>query len=104
MTLSPNDFPCIEDYLYKFKKIRLLLKYYKIDLKDDLWIYVIIFYLGSAYSILLYTFYVTEEALGCFYQPPTLESFCNSLIRAQDDLLQLGVIITTHTYNKALVS
>jgi hypothetical protein len=24
MTLSPNDFPCIEDYLSKFKTLRLL--------------------------------------------------------------------------------
>jgi hypothetical protein len=35
MTLSPNDFPCIEDYLSKFKTLRILFKECKIDMKDD---------------------------------------------------------------------
>jgi hypothetical protein len=34
MILSPNDFPCIEDYLSKFKTLRLLCKNCKIDLED----------------------------------------------------------------------
>jgi hypothetical protein len=50
------------------------------------------------------TFYAMREALGKYYQEPTLESFCDALIREQDKLLQLGVIINTGTSNKALVA
>jgi hypothetical protein len=49
------------------------------------------------------TFYATREALWTSYQKPTLESFCDALIREQDKLLQLGVINTSVTSNKALV-
>lgn len=34
ITLNPNDFPCIEDYLSKFKTLTLLLQDYKIDMKE----------------------------------------------------------------------
>jgi len=33
--LSPNDFPFIDDYLYKFKEVRLLLIECEIDMKGD---------------------------------------------------------------------
>jgi hypothetical protein len=45
-----------------------------------------------------------REALGKTYQKPTLESFCDALIREQDKLVQLGVINTAGTSNKALVA
>ena len=45
-----------------------------------------------------------REALGEAYQKPTLESFCDALIREQDNLVQLGVISTAGTPNKALVA
>jgi hypothetical protein len=35
---------------------------------------------------------------------PTLESFCDALIREQDKFVQLGVISTAGTSNKALVA
>jgi hypothetical protein len=41
-----------------------------------------------------------EEA----YETPTLESFCASLIREEDKLVQFGVINTVGPSNKALVS
>ena len=44
------------------------------------------------------------EALGKAYQKTTLESFCDDLIIEQDKLVQLGVINTVGTSNKALVS
>jgi hypothetical protein len=61
MTLNPNDFPCIEDYLSKFKTLRLLLKDCKIDMKDDQCIYVILAKLGSAYFVFVSTFYALEK-------------------------------------------
>jgi hypothetical protein len=104
MTLSPNDFSCIEDYLYKFKTLRLLCIDCKIDLKEDRCIYVILAKLGSAYSVFVSTCYATREALGSACKEPSLESFCDALIREQDKLVQLGLISTTGTSNKALVA
>ena len=45
-----------------------------------------------------------QEALGTNYQKLSLENFCDILIREQDKLVQLGVINTTGTSNKALVA
>jgi hypothetical protein len=50
------------------------------------------------------TFYAMREALGKSYQKPTFEFFCAALIREEDKLVQLGVINTVGTSNKALVS
>ena len=38
------------------------------------------------------------------YQEPTLESFCDSLIREQDTLIHLGIINNTDTSGKSLLS
>jgi hypothetical protein len=70
---------------------------------EDRCIYVILAKLGSAYSIFVSTFYATKEALGSAYQKPSLESFCDALIREQYKLFQLGLISTVGTFNKALV-
>jgi hypothetical protein len=50
------------------------------------------------------TFYATKKSLGSAYRNPSLESFCDALIREQDKLVQLGVIRTAGTSNKALVA
>jgi hypothetical protein len=68
MTLIPNDFPCIEEYLSKFKTLRISCKECKIDLEDERCIHIIFSNLGSAYSIFLSTFYDTREALGTSYK------------------------------------
>jgi hypothetical protein len=92
MTLSPNDFSCIEDYLSKLLT------------KEDQCIYIILSKLGSAYFVFVSTFYAIRDALATAYKNPTLESFCVTLIRKQDKIVQLGVINTTSTSNKALVA
>ena len=66
-------------------------------MEEECCIYLIISKLGSAYSMFVYTFYAMREALGKAYQKPTLESFCDALIRQKDKLVQLGVINTTDT-------
>ena len=38
------------------------------------------------------------------YQEPSLESFCDSLIREQDKLIHLGMINNADTFGKALLS
>jgi hypothetical protein len=75
MTLSPNDFPCIEYYLSKLKTLRILCIDCKIDLKKDQCMYIILSKLGSAYFVFVSTFYSIREALGSAYQNPSLESF-----------------------------
>jgi hypothetical protein len=80
MILCPNNFPCIEDYLSKFKTLRLLCLDYQLDLKEDQCIYVILAKLGSAYYVFVSTFYATREALRSAYKQPSLEYFCDGLI------------------------
>jgi hypothetical protein len=103
LTLSPNYFSYIEDYLSKFKTLRILCEECNIKLKEERCIYIIPSKLGSVYFVFVSTFYAMREALGKAYQKPTLESFCDALIREQDKCVQLGVINTAGTYNKALV-
>jgi len=104
LSLSPSDFSCLGDYLSKFKTLRLLYIECNIKMKEHRCIYLILSKLGSAYSVFVSTFYAMKEALGEAYVEPTLESFCTSLIREEDKLLQLGVINTAGTSNKALVA
>ena len=73
-------------------------------MEEERCIYLILSKLGSAYSIFVSTLYAMKEALGKAYVKPTLESFFDALIREQDNLVQLGVISTTVTSNKALVT
>jgi hypothetical protein len=103
LTLSPSDFSCIEDYLSKFKTLKTLCEECKIKIDEDRCIYLILSKLGNAYSMFVSTFYAIQEVVGAAYQKPTLENFCDSLIREQDKLVQLGVINTAGTSNKALV-
>jgi hypothetical protein len=103
LTLSPSDFSCIEYYLSKFKTLRSLCEECKIKIDKDRCIYLILYKLGSAYFVFVSTFYAMQEALRTTYQKPTLENFCDALIRENYKLVQLGVIITTGTSNKTLV-
>jgi hypothetical protein len=57
LTLSPNDFSCIEDYLSKFKTLRFLCEECEIKLEVEHSIYFILSKLGSACSVFVSTFY-----------------------------------------------
>jgi hypothetical protein len=48
MTLSPNDFSCIEYYLSNFKTLRLLCIECELYMSEDQCIYVILSKIGSA--------------------------------------------------------
>jgi hypothetical protein len=104
LTLSPSDFYCLGNYLSRFKTLRILCEECKIKMEEECCIYIVISKLGSAYYVFISTFYVMREALGKAYKRPTLESFCVSLIREEDKLVQLGVINIAGTSNKALVA
>jgi hypothetical protein len=104
LTLSPSDFSFLGDHLSKFKTLSILCEECKIVMEEQRCIYLILSKLGSAYSVFVTTFYAMKEALGKAYVKPTLESFFSSLIREEDKVVQLGVINTVGTSNKALVS
>jgi hypothetical protein len=105
LTLSPSDFSCLGDYLSRFKTLRILCEECKIKMEEECCIYLILSKLGSAYFVFVSTFYAMREALGEeSYEKPTLESFCASLIREEDKLVQFGVINTAGPSNKALVA
>jgi hypothetical protein len=73
-------------------------------MEEECSIYLILSKIGSAYSVFVSTFYAMIEALGTTFKKSTLESFFSDLIREEDKLVQLGVINTVGTSNKALVS
>ena len=73
-------------------------------MEEECYIYIILSQLGSAYFVFVSTFYAMRENLGKAYKKPTLESFCVAFIREEDNLVQLGVINTVGTSNKALVA
>jgi hypothetical protein len=73
-------------------------------MEEERCIYLILSKQGNAYFVFVSTFYAMREALGKDYEKPTLDSFCASLIREEDKLIQLGVISTAGTSNKALVA
>jgi hypothetical protein len=102
--LSPSDFSCLGDYLSKFKTLETLCEECKIKMDEEHCIYIILSKLGSAYFVFVSTLYAMKEVVGKYYVQPTLESFCTSLIREEDKLVQLGVINTAGTSNKALVA
>ena len=45
-----------------------------------------------------------ESLTAASYQEPSLESFCDFLIREQDKLIHLGIINNVDTSGKALLS
>ena len=82
ISLNPNDFSCIPDYLCKYKTFRLLCVECKIKKEDKHCIYHILSKFGFAYSVFVSTFYSMKESLtAASYQEPSLESFCDFLIR-----------------------
>jgi hypothetical protein len=90
--------------LSKFKTLIILCEECKIKMEEFCYIYLILSKLSSAYFVFVSTFYAMREALGTTYKKLTLESFFVSLIREEDKLVQLRVISTAGTSNKALVS
>jgi hypothetical protein len=74
-------------------------------MEEEHCIYLILSKLGISYSVFVSTFYAMRESLGEeAYEKPSLESFCASLIREEDKLVQFGVINIAGPSNKALVS
>ena len=84
LSLNPNYFSCIQDYLSKYKTLRLLCVECKIKKEDKQCIYHILSKLGPVYFVFVSTFYSMKESLtAASYQYPSHESFCDSLIRAR---------------------
>ena len=107
LTLDPSNFPSIEDYLSKFKTLKLLLEGCNVSKEEDPLIYGILAKLPPTYLVFVSTFHSTREALlnvGQQYKTPSLDTFCDSLVREQEKLLHLGLVKTRNISNKSLVS
>jgi hypothetical protein len=104
LALIPSVFSCIGDYLSKFKTLRILCEECEMEMAEERCIYLILSRLGSAYFVFVSTFYAMRGDLGKYYQKPTPDSFCVALIIEEDKLVQLGLINTAGTPNKALVA
>ena len=107
LTLDPNNFSSIEDFLSKFKTHRILLEGCKVKKDDGSLIYSILAKLGLAYSVFFSTFHYTREAIissGTTYKNPSFDAFCDSLIREQEKILHLGLITSGNAYKKALAT
>ena len=59
---NTSEFSCIQDYLSKYKTLRLLCEECKIKKEDRQCIYHILSKLGPPYSIFVYTFYSMKES------------------------------------------
>ena len=95
----------IQDYLSKYKNIRVLCEECKIKREEKQCIYHILYKLRPAYSVFVSTFYSMKESLTtASYQEPSLVSFCDSLIREKDKLIHIGIINNADTSGKALLS
>ena len=107
LTLNPNKFPSIEDYLSKFNTLRLLLVGCKVTKEDGPLIYGILVKLPPVYSVFVSTFHSTKEALisaRTKYKAPSLDVLCDFLLREQEKPLHLSLIKTANSSNKALVA
>ena len=107
LTLDPNNFSSIEDFLSRFKTIRIILEGCKIKKDDGSLIYCIFSKLGPAYSVFVSAFHSTREAIissGTTYKNPSFDAFCDSLIREQEKILHLGLITSRNASNKALAA
>ena len=89
MTLSPNDFSCIEGYLSKFKTLRILCIDCKIYMKEDRCIYIILSKLGNAYSVFISTFMSLETLQGVLTKIPLLSLFVMLLLERKIILCNL---------------
>ena len=82
LTLDPNNFSPIEDFLSKFKTLRIILEGCKIKKDDASLIYYILAKLGPAYSIFVSSFHSTREAIissGTTYKNPSFDSLIRVL-------------------------
>ena len=102
--MDPKGFSCIENFLPKFKTLRLLLEGSKVTKKYDSLVYVILEKLGPVYYVFVSTLHSTKQAFlakGTAYKAPPFDAFSISLIREQEKLLHLGLISIVSTSNKA---
>ena len=107
LTLDPSNFPSMEDYLSRFKTLKLLLESCKISKGEEPLIYDILAKLPLAYSVFVSTFHYTREAhinVGTLYKAPSLHTFSDSLVREQEKTVHLGLIKTGNSGNKALIA
>jgi len=97
-SLTPTDFPTIEDFLMKFKSLRTLLQGCGKNKTDDECIFLILSKLRGPYQIFSSTFYSTMDALGDRHRMPSFEIFCDRLTREQSKLNQMDSLLGSSSH------
>ena len=105
--IGPQYFSTNEDFLSKFKTLRLLLEGVKVKKEDGNLIYCIITKLEPPYFVFVSTFHSTREAFisqGQVYKSPSFDAFCDSLIREQEKLFHIGLLNSENSSQIALAA
>ena len=88
-SLTPASFPTIEDFLMKFKSLRIVFQGCGKNKPNDECIFLILSKLQGQYHIFSSTFYSTMDALGNRHQMPSFEIIYDRLNREQSKITQM---------------
>ena len=95
MSLQPSNFETLNDFFTKFKHNVLFLKQCKVEKEDDQLILTIVSKLGSYYSVFVSTFHAGKLTTPG-WKMPTLKAFIESLTNEHDNIVQMGIIRSSH--------
>ena len=99
ISLQPNSFKTIQQFFTKYKSLVMQCKKCGLERKDENIVLSALSNLGSEYSVFFFTFHSGRNSIPN-WKLPYLDSFVESLIQDQDNLVQMGVIQTSK--NQAL--
>ena len=95
MSLQPGNFKTLNYFFTKFKHIVLLLQQCEVKKEDDQIILAILSKIGADYSVFVSTFHAGNlTTLG--WKMATLNAFIESLTSKHDNLVHMGIIISSH--------
>lgn len=83
VSLLPNSFPTIEDFLNKFRTTRFVLHRCGKTKTDLECIHLILSKLRGPFQFFASTFYSTMDDLGAHFTMPTFDVFCEHLSHDQ---------------------
>ena len=95
MSLQPSNLETLNDFFINFKHIVLLLKQCKVEKEDDQLILAILSNLGANYLVFVSTFHAGKLTTPG-WKIPSLNSFIESLISEHDNIVQIGIIRSSH--------
>ena len=95
MSLQPRNFETLNDFFTKFKHIVLLLQQCEVKNEDDQLILEILSKLGVEYLVFVSTLLMVKLKTPR-WKIPSLNTFIESLTSEHDQLVQMGIIKSSH--------